>query len=116
MSIPIATERSLLSHEEFEAVRASHYPFISSLSADELRTLRSSLRDRRSKARSIALRQRREMRGKAEPRGASPARDDAQAMKRKQIFVHAVKRLNRELHRLDDVTKRDADAPFLTDP
>lgn len=102
MSIPIATERSLLSHEEFEVVRASHYPFISSLSTDELRELRGTLRGRRSKARTIARQQRREMRGKAEPRGTSPARNDAQAMKRKQIFVQAVKRLNRELHRLDE--------------
>jgi hypothetical protein len=105
MTIPIATERSLLSHDEFEAVKASHYPFISSLSTDELRALRGDLRGRRSKARTIARQQRREVRGKAQPRGSTPARDDAQAMRRKQVFVQAVKRLNRELHRLEEAAK-----------
>jgi hypothetical protein len=106
MSIPIATERSLLSYDEFETVRRSHYPFISGLSADELRALRSDLRDRRSKASTIARRQRREVRGKTQPRGSTPARDDMHAMRRKQIFVQAVKRLNRELHRLDEAVNR----------
>jgi hypothetical protein len=106
MSIPIATERRLLSHDEFEVVRATHYPFISRLSAQELRSAGRDLRQHRDKAQTIARQRRREMRGKAAPRGASPATDDAHAMKRKQVFAHAVKRLNRELSRLETAERQ----------
>jgi hypothetical protein len=106
MSIPIATERSLLSHDEFEAIKATHYPAISGLSAEELRSTLRDIRQRRDKARTIARQQRRELRGKSEPRGNSPARDDTQAMRRKQVFAQAVKRLNRELGRLEEAEER----------
>jgi hypothetical protein len=101
MSISIATERSLLNHEEFEAIKATHYPFISNLSAEELRSAARDLRQHRDKAQTIARNRRREMRGKADPRGESPVRHDAHAWQRKQVFVQAVKRLNRELSRLN---------------
>lgn len=106
MSISVATERSLLNHDEFEAIKASHYPFISSLSADELRSAARDLRQHRDKAQTIARHRRREMRGKADPRGESPVRHDAHAWQRKQVFVQAVKRLNRELSRLEAAEKR----------
>lgn len=106
MSISVATERSLLSHEEFEAVKATHYPFISGLSADELRDVARNVRAHREKAKTIARNHRREMRKKAAPRGESPVSEDAHAWDRKQVFVQAVKRVNRELSRLKAAKKR----------
>ncbi len=106
MSISVATERGLLSHEEFDAIKATHYPFISSLSADKLRDVARNLRQHRDKAQTVARNLRREIRKKAPPRGESPARDDAHAWRRKQVFVQAVKRVNREIARLDAAEKR----------
>jgi hypothetical protein len=108
MSISVAVERSLLNHEEFEAIKPTHYPFISSLSADELRSAARDLRQHRDKAQTIARNRRREMRKKAAPRGESPVQDDAHAWQRKQVFVQAVKRVNRELSRLEAADKRSS--------
>lgn len=54
MSIPCKFERSLLSYEEYETVRASHHPAIYELSPDELHALGTRLRTMRDKERTLA--------------------------------------------------------------
>ena len=68
--------RSLTAAEQ-ELVGLTLHPAITGLSRHDLQALARRLREARDRARAIASQQRREMRGKAEPRGATPARDDA---------------------------------------
>ena len=100
MSIPCKTERSQLSHEEFETIRASHHPAIYDLTGQELRALKLRLREQRDRARTLARQRRREIRGKAEPRGKGFPGTVEQPLRRKQIFATALKRVNNEIDRL----------------
>jgi hypothetical protein len=108
MSIPSKTERSQLSHEEFEIIRATHHPAIYQLAGEELRALKLRLREQRSKARTLARQRQREIRGKAEPRGKGFPGTVEQPLKRKQIFAAALKRVNNEINRLGKVEARTA--------
>jgi hypothetical protein len=99
MGVRISTERRMLTGAEFETVAKTHYPDISDLSAEELGEVVRRLREFRNKARDVSRQQRREMRGKAEPRGARPATDNTGTSVKKQIFANALKRLNRETAR-----------------
>lgn len=99
MSVRISTERRMLRDAEFETVARTHYPDIFNLSGDELAELVSRVRNYRNRARDIARQQRREMRGKAEPRGTRPATDNTGTSIKKQILSNALKRLNREAGR-----------------
>src|SRR5215469_12186124 len=94
MSLPCKSERSRLSHDEFELVRVTHHPAIYELSPDQLRALKVRLREQRNKARALARQKQRELRGKAEPRG--------------QSFAAALKRINKELDRLHKLEARTA--------
>jgi hypothetical protein len=108
MSLPCKSERSQLSHDEIEMVRVTHHPAIYELNADELRALKLRLRDQRDKARAMARQKQREMRGKAEPRGSSFPGTAAQPLRRKQIFSTALKRVNKEVDRLQKLEARVA--------
>jgi hypothetical protein len=99
MSIQAVLERRLLSQPEFELVAMTHYPTISKLSLPELRDAVRQLRQLHDKSRTISRRQQRELRGKADPRGAEPGLGNANATRRKQVFAQAVKRLNKEIAR-----------------
>lgn len=108
MSIPCKSERSQLGHEEFEMVRVTHHPAIYELAPNELRALKLRLRDHRNKARALARQKQREARGKADPRGKSfPGTGDL-PRKRKQIFAAALKRVNKEIDRLQKLAARTA--------
>lgn len=96
MSIAISTERRLLTEAEFGLVAQTHYPQICGLGQDELGALARQLREYRRKAQSIARQQRREMRGKAEPRGTRPARDNSGTTVKAQILSDALQRVNSE--------------------
>ena len=102
MSVPRDHEARLLSGQEGEDVAATRYPQILELAPAELRALIRRLRDHRDRAQSIARQQRREMRGKAEPRGASPARDNLGTVGKAQLLMQALKRANKELARHDE--------------
>src|SRR5215831_18432843 len=65
MSLPCKSERSRLSHDEFELVRVTHHPAIYELSPDQLRALKVRLREQRNMARALARQKQRELRGKA---------------------------------------------------
>jgi hypothetical protein len=106
VSVAISDEKRMLTATEFDAVSKTHYPAISDLSRDELAQLLRLLRDYRDKARDTSRQQRREMRGKAEARGARPARDNTGTKIKASIFASALKRLNRELRRLEQAERR----------
>lgn len=99
MSISAADEKRLLTADELELVTRSHYPDISALARDELGEMAKRLRTYRNKARDVAHQQRREIRGKSDPRGARPARDNSGTEMKRRVLGNALKRANRELAR-----------------
>jgi hypothetical protein len=108
MSLSKSAEKRMLTADEFETVSRTHYPDIRELSRKDLSDLVRRLRDHRDKARDTARQQRREMRGKSEPRGTTPASDNAGTAKKGEIFAGAVKRVNREIARRDQAERRSA--------
>jgi hypothetical protein len=108
MSIPCKFERSILSYDEHEIVVRTHHPEIYESRLDDLRALRQRLRDMRNKERSLASAKRREMRGKRAPRGASFPGTAEHALQRKQVFSAALKRVNREIGRIQKLEARTA--------
>ena len=106
MSMPISTEQRMLTAAEFEVVKTTHYPDIAELTEGELADAARRLRDYRDKARDIARQQRREMRGKAEPRGTRPAKDNTGTTIKRQIFASALRRVNREATRIGKAQAR----------
>jgi len=108
MSIPGKTEQSLLSHDEFEVVRGTHHPAIYDNDLAALRSLKTRLRDLHDKERTLARQKRREQRGKAEARGKSFPGTAEQPQRRKQVFASALKRVNREVDRVQKLQVRTA--------
>ncbi|WP_424630595.1 hypothetical protein [Bradyrhizobium sp. SYSU BS000235] len=108
MATSCKRERSLLSHEEYGVIQASHHPEIYDLDLSGLEKLRSRLHQMRDKEKTLARQKQREQRGKAEPRGASFPGTAEQPMKRKQVFASALKRLNKEIKRTRSIEARAA--------
>jgi hypothetical protein len=108
MSVSCKFERSLLSHEEHEVLRLTHHPAIYDQDVDGLEALRVRLRALRDKERTLARQKQRERRGKAEPRGRSFPGTVDQPLHRKQVFAAALKRVNKELGRIQKLAARTA--------
>jgi hypothetical protein len=99
MARSLRDERRLLSGEEFSLVEKTRYPGLRALSDRELLDLRKLVRERRDRAREIAARQRRELRGKSAPRGKTPARDNSGTQAKRDHLAQALQRLNKEVTR-----------------
>jgi hypothetical protein len=95
-------ETALLTEHERADVDQTRYPEILWLSRHDLMALIKRLREHRDRAQAISRRQRREIRGKATPRGPAPARDNLGTVEKAQVLAQAVKRGNAELARLDE--------------
>jgi hypothetical protein len=108
MSIPCKFERSILSHDEYEIILGSHHPGIYDVQLDDLRALRQRLRDMRNRERTLAHQKRRESRGKAAPRGGSFPGTAEHPSQRKQVFAAALKRVNKEIDRIQKLEARSA--------
>lgn len=108
MSIPCKLERSILSYDEHAIILRSHHPEIYEAGLDDLKTLRQHLRDMRDKERTVAHAKRRETRGKGPPRGQSLPGTAEHASRRKQVFAAGLKRVNREIHRMEKLAPRTA--------
>jgi hypothetical protein len=106
MSVPCKFEQSLLNHEEYETVRLTHHPAIYDAAAPELADLRSRLRKMHDKERTLSRQKRREVRGKGAARGANFPGTAERPSQRKRVFAAALKRLNRELGRLHNLSAR----------
>jgi hypothetical protein len=108
MSVPCKFERSILSHDEHGIILRSHHPEIYEAGHDDLKALRQRLRDLRDKERTLAHAKRREARGKGAPRGQSLPGTAEHPLQRRQVFAAALKRVNREIHRLEKLEARTA--------
>ena len=69
MSDRAQLEARLLNVAELEIVNATRPPAIEQLSVEQLKVLAQRLRRARDRAKDIGAQQKREMRGKADPRG-----------------------------------------------
>lgn len=110
MAVRMRDEVRALSDDELELVVKTHIPLVLDLSDAELREITAKVRERRKRARDIANRQRREMRGKAERPGAAPARENAGTKHKEAVLAGALKRLNNEKRRRE----RHSDSPEQT--
>ncbi|MDQ6702713.1 MAG: hypothetical protein M3Z96_06235 [Pseudomonadota bacterium] len=104
MARSIQQERRLLSADELTLVEKTHHPALGLLPYQDLAELRKLVRERRDRAQDIAARQRRELRGKAAPKGARAATDDSGTREKRGVLAAAMQRLNKE------VTRRQAKA------
>ncbi|ACK50285.1 conserved hypothetical protein [Methylocella silvestris BL2] len=104
----IRYERQVLSVDEVALVASTHHPALGALSDEELAKLRTLVRERRDRARDIAARQRREMRGKAAAKGARPAADDTGSRGKRDLLAAAMKRINGETTRREGKAAREA--------
>ena len=108
MSIPCKFERSILGYDEHEMILRSHHPEIYDAALDDLKALRQRLRQMRNKERTLARENRRAVRGKGAQRGASFPGTAEQPLQRKQVFAAALKRVNREIDRMQKLEVRTA--------
>lgn len=107
MAISRKTEKSLLAHDEWTLVESTHKPALGTLQQDELEAARKRLRDMRTKERDLGHEKRRIARGKAEPRGGSFPGTAERPKQRKQVFAHALRRVNDELGRRSAIASRN---------
>lgn len=91
------TEERALNAAELEMVNDTRPPAIEQKTRAELTALISRLRQAHSKALDIGNRQKREMRGKAAPHGATPAKENAGTMAKAQALQEAIQRIDQEL-------------------
>jgi hypothetical protein len=94
-------EARLLTATEVELVSVTRPPEIERQSVDELKAAARRLREAHDRAKAIGTRQAREMRGKAEPRGATPAKDNSGTVGKAQALRDALDRVEAELKRRD---------------
>jgi hypothetical protein len=99
MSETARLEARLLTASELELVALTRPPEIERQSADELKAVARRLREAHARAKGIAQRQRREIRGKAEPHRARPARDNLGTIGKAQALRDALERVEAEQRR-----------------
>ena len=106
MSAPCKFELSILNHDETALIKTSHHPEIGDADRATLENLKSSLRKLRDKERTLGFQRRRISKGTAEPRGQSVSGTAEHSLHRKQVFVAALKRVNKEIARLQKFEAR----------
>ena len=104
MNDAVKLEARLLTASELELVTVTRPPEIERQSSDELKAAARRLREAHDRAKAIGTRQAREMRGKAEPRGAMPAKDNSGTVAKAQALREALDRVEAELRRRDGAT------------
>ncbi len=92
-------EARALSADERELVEKSRAPAVRLLTDSQLTRLVKRMRERRSRARTMAERQRRELRGKAGARGATPSKADEGSRLKLSVLSTALGRLDAETER-----------------
>ena len=100
-------EDRLLNASELAMVAATKPPEIERQSKEDLKALLHRLRQAHSRANDIAARQQREIRGKAEPHGSRPVKENAGSAAKAQALFEAIQRLDSELSRREE-TKTDS--------
>ncbi|MBP0438121.1 hypothetical protein [Tianweitania sediminis] len=110
MSINRSQEERALDKSEMEMVAKSHHPQLQDLEDKELASLLKLVRERRDKARTEMQRRRREMRGKAAPKGATPSASAEGNKTKLEVLSTAVRRLNGERSRRDRMASQVSQA------
>ena len=105
MALTRKEEERALNADKREVVAQTRHPAVQNLPDDALDALLKRLRDLRDKASSHANQQRREMRGKAAPRGAEPSTGNAGSSLKATVLATALKRLNSEIQRRAEITR-----------
>ncbi len=104
MTVSNAQEDRLLTVPEREMVAQTRPPAVDMLGKEEIQALGKRLREARDRSRAIASQQQREMRGKSDPRGVVPARDNAGSESKTGVLVEALKRVTAALRKLNRPT------------
>jgi hypothetical protein len=99
MSETARLEARLLTTAELELVASTRPPEIERRSDDELKAAARRLREAHDRAKGIAARQRREIRGKAAPHGARAAKDNLGTIGKAQALREALNRVEAEQRR-----------------
>ena len=105
MAMTMTEERRLLTGAEFDVTSRTHHREICALPKAELIGLARRVREYHGKARDVTRQRRREQRGKAEPRGANPAPSEAGTSRKRQAFSAALKRVNKQIGRLEELER-----------
>lgn len=108
MAITKKQEERALSADEKELVGLSGVRASRSLTDAELTRLVKRLRTKRDRAKTVAERQRREMLGKARPRGAAPTKTDDGSQIKLTVLSAALARLDTETERRNKVKAKEA--------
>ncbi|MFN3765941.1 MAG: hypothetical protein ACK4R3_10255 [Aliihoeflea sp.] len=103
MSISRRDEERALSKDEREIVAKTRHPALQDLDDKELSATIKLLRERRDKASGEVQRRRREMRGKAAPKGAEPAGSASGNKAKLEVLATAMRRLNAERTRREEM-------------
>ena len=97
MSANTESEDRALDVSELEIVSATRPPAIGQQSVEQLKALVHRLRKAHSRAKDISARQRREIRGKSDPRGATRVQDNTGSITKVQALFEAIQRVDEEL-------------------
>ncbi len=108
MARSIKQERRFLGADELALVEKTHHPALGLLPDQDLAELRKLVGERRDRAQDIAARQRRELRGKAAPKGTRAATDDSGTPEKRGLLAAAMQRLNKEVTRRREKAARQA--------
>ncbi|MGH6837987.1 MAG: hypothetical protein ACREDT_04150 [Methylocella sp.] len=103
-----ALGRSKIGADELALVEKTHHSALGLLPDHDLAELRKLVRERRDRAQDLASRQRREVRGKAAPKGARAATDDSGTREKRDVLAAALQRLNKEAPRREAKGARQA--------
>jgi hypothetical protein len=99
MSTRTEAEDRVLDIAELEIVYASRPPTLEQQSVQQLKALVHRLRKAHGRAKDISARQRREIRGKSDPRGATRVHDNTGSIAKVQVLFEAIHRVDAELSR-----------------
>src|SRR5271166_3113410 len=97
----MTTEEAMTGHVDPEDRLLS----VDERSREELQALSKRLRQARDRARRIGWQQKREIRGKADPKGAVPVRDNVGTEAKARVLVEALVRVAAALRKLNGPTQ-----------
>lgn len=103
MAITLQRAKALCTAGEFDLVHWSTSKRVQSLSVDRLRQKIVLARRLRDKYRGLADRQKREIKGKGSPRGATRAGDNRNTRTKQQLFQETLQRFETALFNLEGV-------------